>query len=114
MKMIIIFLSVVVSPIVFAADWNSLNGIYAVTSLGYLDPSDNEQKDSHYRFQLTGKSAKDLYMAMKVKPITDDCTGGMAKNIGDMQCLYFKDGPKYDCHFSINIAKQQIEYGVAC
>ena len=114
MRVILIFLTMVVSTSAFSADWKNINGIYAVTSKGYIDPSEDEQKDSHYRIQLRGKSAKDLYTAIKVKPVIDECTGGMAKNIGDMQCLYFKEGSKYECHFSIDIAKQKIEYGVAC
>ena len=79
-----------------------------------IDPPDHLPSDSHYRFQLTGSSAKDLYLAMKAEPKTDECTGGMAKNIKDMQCIYFKESANYECHFSINISEQEIEYGVPC
>ena len=51
---------------------------------------------------------------MSVEPIEDECTGGMAKHIQHMQCLYFAGDETYECHFSINIAKQEIEYGIAC
>ncbi len=114
MKFIIIFLSILLTQTAWSADWKKIEGIYAVTPKGYLDPAENEQKDSHYRIQLKGLSARDLYTAMKVKPILDDCTGGMAKNINEMQCLFYKDTVTYECHFSINISKQKIEYGVAC
>jgi len=114
MKIITGLLAMTVASIACSADWKEMDGIYAVTSEGYLDPSKDEQKDSHYRIQLKGKSARDLYMAMKARPVKDECTGGLAKNIGDMQCLYFKEDSNYECHFSINIAKQSIEYGVAC
>ena len=114
MRVMIFLLAVLVSSVVSSADWKNFDGIYAVTSRGYLDPSEDEQRDSHYRIQLKGKSAGDLYEAMKVEPVIDECTGGMAKNIGEMQCLYFKEGSNYECHFSIEIATQQIEYGVAC
>ena len=72
-----------------AADWNKIDGIYAVTSIGYLDPSSDEAPDSHYRIELKGSSAKDLYHSMKVEAEIDECTGGRAKNINEMQCKYF-------------------------
>lgn len=97
-----------------ASEWKSLSGTYAVTSADVIDPHENLPSDSHYRFQLTGSSAKDLYMAMKVKSEVDECTGAMAKRIKEMQCLYFNTSATYECHFSINIEKQEIEYGVPC
>ena len=114
MRILLTFIVVVMATGLHAADWKALNGIYAVTPHSYLDPPESEQKDSHYRIQFKGESAKDLYVAMKVKPVKDACTGALAKNIGEMQCLYFPEHSRYECHFSINIAKQKIEYGVAC
>ena len=114
MRLLILLISVTLSQAVVGADWKNIEGIYAVTSKGYLDPTETEEKDSHFRIQLKDQSAKDLYLAMKVEPVSDECTGGMAKNINDMQCLYFKDTSSYECHFSINISQQKIEYGVAC
>ena len=40
-----------------AAQWSSLKGSYAVTPKNYLDPSDEEPKDTHFRIQLTGQIA---------------------------------------------------------
>lgn len=97
-----------------AAEWKPLQGIYAVTPQHYLDPATDERMDTHYRLQLKGDAAKDLFQAMKTDSKVDDCTGGQAKNLGDMQCLYFKDTESYECHFSINLNEQKIEYGVAC
>ncbi|MEH6578573.1 MAG: hypothetical protein V7731_16040 [Amphritea sp.] len=114
MRYLLLLTSLMLSQIAVSADWKKIDGIYAVTSEGYLDPAENEQKDSHYRIQLKGQSAKDLYLAMKAKPVIDECTGSMAKNVNDMQCLYYKATNTYECHFSINISKQKIEYGVAC
>ena len=114
MPVFILCLLLLASHTVFSADWKSIDGIYAVTAESYLDPSDDEPKDSHYRFQLKGVAAKELYQAMKVVAVTDECTGGLAKTIGEMQCLFFQSGNTYECHFSINIAKQSIHYGVAC
>jgi len=93
-----------------SAEWKKVEGIYSVTAKDMVSPIE----DSHYRIQLKGVSAKDLYSAMKATPQKDDCTGAIAKNIGDMQCLYYKATNNYECHFSINIAEQEIEYGVSC
>ena len=97
-----------------AADWKPVNGTYAITAKNYLDPSDAEPENSHVRFQLTGDAAKDLYFAMKAAEKPDECTGATAKNVGEMQCLFYENDQKYACTFSIDIAQQKIEYGVAC
>lgn len=72
MRALVTLLAIFIFPVALSADWRNIDGIYAVTSRGYLDPSANEQKDSHFRIQLKGKSAKDLYAAMKVKPVIDE------------------------------------------
>jgi hypothetical protein len=100
--------------LVFPAEWNSISGIYAVTAENLIDPGESEPRDSHYRIQLKGGSAKALYQAMKVSPQIDECTGASAKTVGEMQCLYFEGDGDYECHFSLNIAEQKIEYGVVC
>jgi hypothetical protein len=97
-----------------AADWKPIQGTYAVTPENYLDPPDAERKDSHVRFQLTGRSARDLFAAMKVAPTKDDCTGGWVKRVGDMTCSQFQDKARHECSFSIDVMKQKIEYGLAC
>ena len=114
MRYLTLLLLFLFSQASLSADWKNIEGIYAVTPEMYIDPGENELKDSHFRIQLKGQSAKDLYSAMKTKPVIDECTGGMAKNIINLQCLYFKTTNTYECHFSINIAKQKIEYGVVC
>ena len=98
----------------YAADWKPLRGTYAVTAKYYLDPPAGAPRDSHVRFQLGGETAKDLYLAMKVAEKPDECTGATAKRIGEMQCLFYKNEKRYDCHFSLNVPEQRIEYGVAC
>jgi hypothetical protein len=102
------------SPMIQAAEWKEISGMYAVTPENYLDPSEKEMKDSHYRFRLMGRSAKDLYEAMKIKPAPDECTGGVAKTQGEMRCIFYEKEKLYECNFSINIGEQKIEYGVAC
>ena len=97
-----------------AATWKPLSGIYAITPESYLDPPEGEGPRSHFRLQLTGEAARDLYHAMDVEAQVDDCTGAMAKNAGNMQCLYFEAEDRFDCHFSIDLRRQEIDYGVAC
>src|SRR5687767_15400315 len=81
----------------YAADWKPVKGTYAVTAQHYLDPPEEEPKDSHVRFQLSGETAKDIYLAMKVAEKPDECTGATAKRIGEMQCLFYKNEMKYAC-----------------
>jgi hypothetical protein len=115
MKLLLfIVLSVSSTSALWAADWKPVEGIYAVTAQNYLDPSGEEPKDSHVRFQLSGEAARDIYLAMKVPEKLDECTGATAKQIGEMQCLFYKNEKKYICHFSLNVVQQKIEYGVAC
>ena len=97
-----------------AADWKAVRGIYAVTPVNYLDPSDTEPKDSHFRLQLSGEAARELYRAMKVRESRDECTGATARRVGEMQCLHYSNERRSACHFSIDIMRQKIEYGIAC
>jgi hypothetical protein len=99
---------------VYAADWKPLSGTYAVTAEHYLDPSPEEPTNSHFRLQLTGSAAKDLYLAIPGNPSLDECTGAQAKSSGELECLYFKDGAKYECAFSLDLIEHKVEYGVAC
>ena len=114
MKLLALIFLLATSTLAYAEDWKDLTGIYAITPEDYLDPPRDQKNDSHFRLQLTGDSARDLYNSMSVEPIEDECTGGMAKNIQQMRCLYFASDGTYECHFSINIAEQKIEYGIAC
>ena len=97
-----------------SSDWKDISGIYAVTAESLIDPGEDDPSNSHYRIQLKGDSAKALFQAMNVEPRIDECTGASAKSIGEMQCLLFENSGTYECHFSINIDEQTIEYGVVC
>lgn len=114
MRVTLLLMLLVTASFASASEWKPLSGTYAVTAESYLDPPEGENPRSHYRFQLTGESAKDLYEAMSAEAIVDDCTGARAKNLGNMQCLYFEADARFDCHFSINLVNQEIESGVAC
>ena len=96
-----------------SADWKTVHGTYAVTAENYLDPAE-ELEGSHIRFQLSGETAKDIFLAMNVVETLDECTGATAKQIGEMQCMFHESEMRYACHFAINLALQTIEYGVAC
>jgi hypothetical protein len=99
---------------VASADWKAIRGTYAVTPKNYLDPAQDEPKDSHLRVRLSGETARELYSAMKVAEKPDECTGAIAKQVGAMQCLFYKGEKRYACHFAVDIMQQRIEYGVAC
>jgi len=64
--------------------------------------------------QLTGGAARDLYRAMKAAVVRDECTGASLKQVGDMRCRYYANNKRYECDFSIDIARQKIDYGVPC
>ena len=81
MKIILCLLLIFVAQ-AQGADWQKLDGIYALSPSAYLNPAEDAIEDSHLRLQLKGKSAEDLYQAMKGEPVVDDCTGGLAKNAG--------------------------------
>jgi hypothetical protein len=97
-----------------AAEWQPLQGSYAVTAGNYLDPAAAEPKDSHFRIQLSGQAAKDLFDAMKVPAAKDACTGAMARRVEAMQCLRYASPERYECAFALNVMAQKIEYGVSC
>lgn len=97
-----------------AADWHALSGVYAVTAEHYLDPAPDDPPDSHFRLQLTDAAAKDLYLALPGKPEVDACTGGLAKTVGDLQCVFLPAESRYQCAFSIDLRDGSVSYGVAC
>ena len=51
---------------------------------------------------------------MRAAERPDECTGATAKQIGGIQCLFYKGEKKYACHFALDIPQQKIEYSVAC
>ena len=110
MRALLIIITLTFSFNAYSAEWKDIDGIYAVAAKNMVSPIE----DSHFRIQLKGQSAKDLYNSMKVTPRKIECAGDMAKKIGEMLCLYDKPNKNYECHLSINIAEQKIEYGVSC
>ena len=97
-----------------AANWKPLQGRFALTPEHYLDPPESERNDSHFRVELSGLSAKELFAAMKVPETSDLCTGAIQKRVGEIQCLFFKAKNHYECSFAIDVMRQTIEHGVTC
>lgn len=93
-----------------------LTGQYGITGATVVDPPEGEEGNTRFRIHLTGNAAEDLYRSMNVKPVDDICLddGSVSKMIGNMQCTYLKKTGQYECRFSIDVAKQKIDYGWAC
>jgi hypothetical protein len=97
-----------------AAEWKRLEGTAAITADNYLDPAAGEAKDSHWRVQLRGTPARELFEAMKGPGTKDECTGGTLRRAGAMRCVRLASPRRYECDFSIDLRRQTIGYGVAC
>ena len=67
--------------------WFRMEGVYALTN---ITPTKGEGMDTHMLFQLESEQAKVLYHAIKTPAFTDQCTGAMAKKVGEMLCLHYK------------------------
>ena len=68
--------------------WFTTEGVYALTNIA---PTKGEGMDTHMLFQLESEQAKVLYDAIKTPAFTDKCTGAMAKKVGEMLCLHYKE-----------------------
>jgi len=84
-------------------------------------PYDNEnaaqeRHDTHYYVYLRGRSARDLYETMKVRPRNFEChgEGTLTKRIGHMSCTRFPKTRGYACAFAINVAAQRIVTADLC
>lgn len=95
-------------------NWSQIEGSYALTGSELIDPDPSTHQNTHLRFSLTGKVAQDLYQAMGVDMVIDECTGLPSKSVRDMRCYFEKSDDSYMCDFSIDIAKQEIGYGLSC
>lgn len=113
-KGILLFALACIPVSALSADWKPLAGTYAVTGANPIDPPPGESQTSHYRVQLTGASAKDLFLAIPGPTARDDCTGGQSKSAGQLRCLYFNDSDSYECAFAIDLVDNEIDYGVPC
>jgi hypothetical protein len=104
---LLLFLSIM-SSVVIAADWKPLEGAYALTPEAHLTPPTPEPEEMHFRFHLTGDTARDLYHAVNAEEMIDECSVGKAKQLSNIKCLYFKKEDQYECRFSINLTDNTI------
>jgi hypothetical protein len=100
----------------FAADYKPLMGEYTKGGKTFYDPPEEESKDTHIYFVLTGATAKDLFNSMKVPAMRDVCMndGSLTKLVKEMQCTQSLGGKQYRCWFGIDIKNQHITGGVVC
>ena len=111
--MLILFL-VVGATTARSGDWQTIEGSFLVTG-NYRDTARGEDsQNAHLQIWLRGKTARALYERMPVEPTEDVCTDGQSKKMQGMQCLFYPWNKKYECRFSIDIAKQAIEGGFVC
>lgn len=95
-------------------NWSQIEGSYALTGSELIDPNPSAPQNTHLRFSLKGKTAQDLYQAMDVDTVIDECSGLPSRSVKDMRCYFEKSDNSYLCDFSIDIAKQEIGYGLSC
>lgn len=95
-------------------NWSQIEGSYVLTGSELIDPDPSKTQNTHLRFSLTGQVARDLYQAMDIDVVIDECTGLPSKSVKDMRCYFEKSDNSYMCDFSIDIAKQEIGYGLSC
>ena len=63
-------------PAVAAPDHDkpaTLTGTYSIGATSLTDPAPEDKKDALLRLYLTGKAARDLFAALNVKPVKDQC-----------------------------------------
>jgi len=105
------------SVCIAASDYvpKSLTGKYAVYGRTLIDPDVTKPQDSNFYFFLEGEPARDMYIAMKEKPVIDACRddGSLSKTSGSIVCLE-TPGKMYECSFSVNLATQAVEGGLVC
>jgi hypothetical protein len=104
------------SPALALAASGSLNGSYELGGKTLIDPPDGEPQDTHLRLFLEGGAARDLFAALDVKAVEDECLadGSMTKSLGGIACTMHADGHTYECSFAVNIKSRTVEGASAC
>jgi hypothetical protein len=94
----------------------SLNGSYELGGKTLIDPPDGEPQDTHLRLFLEGGAARDLYAALKVQEVEDECLadGSMTKSQGGIACTRHADGHTFECSFAVNLKSRAVEGASAC
>ena len=116
MKSILAIATLMLSMVVFAADYQSMQGTYKVGGATLYDPPASEPQDTHFYLDLEGSAARDLYKAMKARAQDGVCgaPGDLTKRSGGVQCTMVKGGGEYHCAFGVELGTQKIVPGVVC
>ena len=93
-----------------------LTGTYAIAGKEAIDPPPGQPTDTHLQLYLDGAAAKDLYHAMKARPVPDECIGNGARSKfqGGIACTMHGGGKAYECSLAIDIASQKLDPVYAC
>jgi hypothetical protein len=93
-----------------------LTGTYAIAGKEAVDPPPDQANDTHLQLFLSGNAARDLYKAMKVKAVPDECIGqgAQSKFEGGIACTMHAGGKEYECSLAIDIKNQKLDPVYAC
>jgi len=93
-----------------------LTGSYAIAGKEAIDPPPDQARDTHLQLFLTGAAARDLYNALKVKAVADECIGGGARSKlqGAIACTMQAGGKEYECSLAIDLKNQKLDSIYAC
>ena len=110
------FAALLAAPASSQDPYQALSGTYAVSGKTAIDPPPDEPKDTHLQVFLTGSAARDLYQALKVRPVPDECVGHNARSkfSGGIACTMQEGGKDYECSFAIDLKAQKLEAIYAC
>ena len=88
-----------------------LTGSYMLAGKDAVDPPPGQPQDTHLQLYLDGDAARDLYQAMKVKAMPDECIGHDAhtKFQGGIACTMHAGGKDFECSFAIDIKNQKLD-----
>ena len=93
-----------------------LSGSYWITGATLVDVPADEPMDTHLRMRLTERAARELFTAMRVEAVYDECLddGSTSKTIGGTRCTRDAAGQEYECTLGIDIQRQVVVSGAAC
>ena len=111
-----LLLATVAIPAASQDDTRKLTGSYAIAGKVAVDPPPGQPKDSHLQLFLSGSAARDLYNALKVKAVADECLGDGARSKfqGAIACTMQAGGKDYECSLAIDLQQQKLESVYAC
>jgi hypothetical protein len=116
MRIIVAIVIAVLCGAAGAADYQPLEGAYAIGGATLIDPPQSEPQDTHFYLDLEGRAARDLYRALKAKAVDGACgePGDLTKRQGGVQCTMVKGGKEYHCAFGVELRTQRVVGAVVC